>query len=90
MNMDDAFNSSTDWASSDDLDLDELLHNDDAEMMIVILAMKELEDHAKLLDGRTGSTKGRLCILREPRARPRSAHARLFRRGTDLSTPPIP
>jgi hypothetical protein len=39
---------------SDDSDIDELLQDDDMEMMAIILAMKELEDRAKLLDQRRG------------------------------------
>ena len=35
--MDDAFDSLSDWSSSDDPDLDELLQDDDAEMMVLIL-----------------------------------------------------
>jgi hypothetical protein len=62
--MEDLMDLSTDWSSSDsdDSDLDELLHDDDTEMMMLILGIKELEDRAKLLDQRTGSTLGRLCI----------------------------
>ena len=64
--MEDLMDLSTDWSSSDsdDSDLDELLHDDDTEMMMVILGIKELEDRAKLLDQRTGSRLGHLCIPR--------------------------
>jgi hypothetical protein len=51
-----------DWSSSDDSDLDELLEDDDTEMMAIVLAVKELEDRAKLLDQRRGSQMGSLCI----------------------------
>ena len=44
VNMDAAFDSLSDWSSSDDSDIDEMLQDDDAEMMILILAVKELED----------------------------------------------
>jgi hypothetical protein len=54
--MEDLVASSTDCSSSDseDSDLDELLHEDDTEMMMLILGMKEIEDRAKLLDQITG------------------------------------
>jgi hypothetical protein len=56
--MEDLVDSSTDWSflDSDDSDLDELLHDDDTEMMLLVLGMKEIEDRAKLLDRRTGLT----------------------------------
>jgi hypothetical protein len=68
--MEDLVDSSTDWSSSDsdDLDLDHLLHEDDTEMMMYILGLKELEDRTKLLDQRRGSTMG-----------PRNVDVRLFR-----------
>jgi hypothetical protein len=63
MNMeDDSMSDCSDWSSSDDSDLDELLEDDDTEMMAIVLAVKELEDRAKLLDQRRGSQMGRLCI----------------------------
>ena len=64
--MEDLMDSSTDWSSSDsdDSNLDELLHDDDTEMMMLILGIKEIKDRAKLLDQRTGSKMGRLCIPR--------------------------
>ena len=64
--MEDVVDSSTDWSSSDsdDSDLDDLLHEDDTEMLMAILGLKELEDRAKLLDQRRGSTMGRMCIPR--------------------------
>ena len=50
--MEDLMDSLTDWTSSDsdDSDLDKLLHDDDAEMMMLILGIKLCEDRAKLLD----------------------------------------
>ena len=54
---------SSDWSSSD-LDIDELLQDDDIEMMVMILAVKELEDRKKLLDQRVGSKRGRSMIQR--------------------------
>ena len=62
--MDDAFDSLSDWSSLDDSDMDELLQDDDADMMILILAMKELEDRTALLDRRIWSKMGRMCIPR--------------------------
>ena len=64
VNMDAAFDSLSDWSSSDDSDIDEMLQDDDAEMMILILAVKELEDRTALLDQRIGSKMGRMCIPR--------------------------
>jgi hypothetical protein len=64
--MEDLVDSSTNWSSSDsdDSDLEELLHEDDTEMMMLIISMKEIEDRSKLMDRRTGSMLGRLCIPR--------------------------
>ncbi|XP_071676962.1 uncharacterized protein [Lolium perenne] len=64
--MVDFVDSLTDWLSpdSDESDFDELLHEEGTETMLLILAIKELEGRAKLLDQRTGSTMGRLCIPR--------------------------
>ena len=64
--MEDLMDSSTDWSSSDsdDSDLDELLRDDDTEMMMLILGIKEFEDRAKLIDQRSGSRMGCLCIPR--------------------------
>jgi hypothetical protein len=53
-----------DWSTSDDSNIDELLQDDNMEMMVVVLAVKELEDHAKLLDQRKGLQMVRLCIPR--------------------------
>ena len=63
INRDDAVDSLSDWSSSD-LDIDELLQDDDSEMLVIILAVKELEDRTKLLDQRVGSKRGRMCIQR--------------------------
>jgi hypothetical protein len=49
--MEDLVDSSTDWSSSDS-DLDKLHHDDDTEMMLLVLDMKEIVDRAKLLDRR--------------------------------------
>ena len=54
---------SSDWSSSDS-DIDELLQDDDTEMLVIILAVKELEDRTKLLDRRHGSNMGCLFIPR--------------------------
>jgi hypothetical protein len=54
VHMEDLVDSSTDWSSSDsdDSDLDELLNDDDTEMMLLLFGMKQMENHAKLLDQR--------------------------------------
>ena len=64
LTMEDVVDSSTDWSSSDldDSDLDDLLHEDDTEMLMAILGLKELEDRAKLPDQRRGSMMRRMCI----------------------------
>jgi hypothetical protein len=55
----------SDLSSSDDSDIEDLLHDDDdCEIALVLLAVKDHEDHAKLLDRRRGSVKGRTCIQR--------------------------
>jgi hypothetical protein len=66
VHMEDLVDSMTDWSSSDsdDSDLDEVLHDNDMEVMLVLFGMKQMEDRAKLLDQRKGSTMGRVCILR--------------------------
>jgi hypothetical protein len=56
--MDDALDSMSDcsdWLSSDDSDIDELLQDDDTEMVVIVLTVKEVEDRTKLLDQRKGS-----------------------------------
>jgi hypothetical protein len=58
----------SDSSSSDNSDLDELLHDDDLEATILLLSVKELEDHAKLLNRRRASVIGwnhihRNCLL---------------------------
>ena len=59
INQDDAVDS-----LSSDSDMDELLQDDDTEMMVIIFAVKELEDRTKLLDQRVGSKRGRSMIQR--------------------------
>jgi hypothetical protein len=54
----------SDWSSSSDSDNEELLNDDDTEMMVLILSVKELEGRMSLLDRRYGSKMGRLCIPR--------------------------
>jgi hypothetical protein len=41
----------SDSSSSDDLDLDDLLQDDSTETAILLLAVKELEERAKLIGG---------------------------------------
>jgi hypothetical protein len=53
-----------DSSSSDDFDLDELLHDDDLEATILLLSVKELEDHMKLLNQRRDSVIARNQIQR--------------------------
>ena len=55
MDTDDSMTDGSGWSSSDDSDIDDLLQDDDAEMMVAVLAVQELEDRAKLLDQRRGS-----------------------------------
>ena len=74
MDTDDSMTDGSGWSSSDDSDIDDLLQDDDAEMMVAVLAVQELEDRAKLLDQRRGSQMGRICIQRN-RAR---AHDQLM------------
>jgi hypothetical protein len=54
----------SDSSSSDDSDIEDLLHDDDCEIARLLLAMKDQEDRAKLLDRRRGSVKGRTYIQR--------------------------
>ena len=54
----------SDSSSSDDSDLEELLADDDCETTVLFLAVKELEDRAKLLSQRRGSVMGRNYIQR--------------------------
>ncbi|XP_051215460.1 uncharacterized protein [Lolium perenne] len=54
----------SDSSSSDDSDLDELLQDDDLEATMLLLAVKDLEDRAKLLNRRRGSVFGRNHIQR--------------------------
>jgi hypothetical protein len=56
----------SDSSSADDSYIEDLLHDDDddCEIALLLLAVKDHEDHAKLLDQRRGSAKGRTCIQR--------------------------
>jgi hypothetical protein len=54
------FEDSLSW---DDPDIDELLNDDETEHMILILAVKELQDRANLRKLR-GYMAGRVCVLR--------------------------
>ena len=60
----DSLSDSSDWSSSDDSDIDELLQDDDVEMMSLLVDVQAFEDRAKLMDQRRGSKKGRLTIYR--------------------------
>ncbi|KAE8796629.1 ATP-dependent zinc metalloprotease FTSH 5, mitochondrial [Hordeum vulgare] len=55
---------SSDWLSSDDSDIDELLQDDDVEMMSLLVNVQAFEDRVKLMDQRRGSKMGRLTIYR--------------------------
>jgi hypothetical protein len=55
-------------------------------MTVALVAVKELQKRAMLLDMRQGSH----VHLLEPCSRPRATHARLLCRGTDISTRPLP
>jgi stage III sporulation protein SpoIIIAA len=48
----------------DDLDIDDLIHNDHVKNLILILAVKKLEDRKKRK--RSGSTVGRYSLDTEP------------------------
>jgi hypothetical protein len=52
----------SDSSSSNDSDLDDMLQDDDIETSILLLAVKELEDRAKLLNRRRGLVTGRSYI----------------------------
>ena len=62
--MDNAMSDSSGWSSSDDSDIEELLEDDDIDTTVALVAVKELEDRAMLLDRRQGSKMGRTCIFR--------------------------
>jgi hypothetical protein len=66
MNTDDSMSlsSNSGWSSSDDLDIEELLQDDDVEMMSLLVDVQEFEDRVKLLDQRRGSQMGRVTIYR--------------------------
>ncbi|XP_071674281.1 uncharacterized protein [Lolium perenne] len=54
----------SDSFSSDDSNIEHMLQEDDSETIILILAVKELEDRASLLNRRRGSVMGRKYIQR--------------------------
>ena len=60
----DSLSDSSDWSSSDDSDIDELLQDDDVEMMSLLVDVQAFEDRAKLMDQRRGSKMGRVNIYR--------------------------
>ncbi|KAE8772847.1 ATP-dependent zinc metalloprotease FTSH 5, mitochondrial [Hordeum vulgare] len=60
----DSLSDSSDWSSSDDSYIDELLQDDDVEMMSLLVDVQAFEDRVKLLDQRRGSKMGRLIIYR--------------------------
>jgi hypothetical protein len=59
----DSMSESSGWSSSDDLDIEELLEDDDMDIPIALVAVKELQDRAMLLDRRQGSQMGRTNIF---------------------------
>lgn len=63
-NVEHAAGDLSDWSSSSDSDLDELLHDDDSQMVLCLLELKEHEDRCKLVNRRRGSVKGRSFIER--------------------------
>nr|XP_051194993.1 uncharacterized protein LOC127308248 isoform X1 [Lolium perenne] len=60
----DSMSDSSDWSTSDDSDIDELLQDDDVEMMSLLVEVQSFEDRAKAMDRRRGSTMGRTTIYR--------------------------
>jgi hypothetical protein len=54
----------SDSSSSDDSDIEDLLHDleDDNEATLLLLVVKELEDRARLLGQRRGSVMGHVSI----------------------------
>ena len=62
--MDNSMSDSFGWSPSYDSDIEELLEDDDTDMTVALVAVKELEDRAMLLDRRQGSQMGRICIPR--------------------------
>jgi hypothetical protein len=88
VNMDgvlDSMSDCSDWSSSDDSDIDELLQDDYTEMMVIVLAVQELQGRAKLLDHRRGSKMGRFCIHRNRGL----SHEQLMQDYSDIPTPPL-
>ena len=67
MNNDDvvmvSMSESSDWSTSDDSDLDELLQDDDVKMMSLLIDVHSFEDRAKLMDQRRGSKMGRVTFV---------------------------
>jgi hypothetical protein len=63
-NMDNSMSDSTDWSSSDDSYIEELLEDDDIDMMVALVDVKEIQDRSMLLDRRQGSKMGLICIPR--------------------------
>ncbi|KAE8788708.1 ATP-dependent zinc metalloprotease FTSH 5, mitochondrial [Hordeum vulgare] len=60
----DSLSDSSDWSSSGDSDIDELLQGDDVEMMSLLVDVQAFEDRVKLMDQRRGSKMGRITIYR--------------------------
>ena len=58
MNNDDvameSMSDSSDWSTSDDSDIDELLQDDDVEMMSLLIDVQSFENCVKLMDQRRG------------------------------------
>ena len=54
----DSMSDSSDWSTSDDSDIDELLQDDDVEMMSLIIDVQLFENRVKLMDQRRGSKMG--------------------------------
>ena len=47
--MDNAMSDSSGWSSSDDSDIEELLEDDDIDMTVALVAVKELENYYLLV-----------------------------------------
>ena len=60
----DSMSDSSDWSTSDDSDIDELLQDDDVEMMSLLIDVQSFENRVKLMDQRRGSKMGRVTIYR--------------------------
>jgi hypothetical protein len=59
----DSMSESSGWSSSDESDIEELLEDDDTDIAVALVAVKELQDRAMLLDRRQGSQMGRTNIF---------------------------